>query len=75
MDLLWPTFRTAADVTEPEWDPLLTDDLLFEDELLDVRVDAGRSTVGLIIDGSERGFVRVLVANRVRAMNLSLIHI
>ncbi len=29
--------------------------------------------MGLIIDGSERGFVRVLVAHRVRAMNWSVL--
>jgi hypothetical protein len=38
---------------------------LFEDELLDVRLDAGRSTVGLIIGAGE--VVRVLVAFKVRA--------
>jgi hypothetical protein len=73
MELLWPGFETTAEATEPEWDPLVRDDVLFEEELLDVRVDAGRSTVGLMVDGGTRGFVRVLVAHRVRAMNWSVL--
>ncbi|GAA3169037.1 hypothetical protein GCM10010531_22610 [Blastococcus jejuensis] len=73
MELTWPTFRAASEATDPEWDPLTRDDLLFEDELLDVRLDAGRSTVSVIIDSGSRGFARVLVAHRVRAMHWSVL--
>jgi hypothetical protein len=71
IDLMWPESSPATGVSPPHWDPLVHDDGLREAELLDVRIDPGRSTVGLIfglggalqLDTSDTG---VLVARRVQ---------
>lgn len=46
---MWGASGPTSDVSSPEWDPLVEDDGLREAELLDFRVDAGRSSVGLIL--------------------------
>jgi hypothetical protein len=70
---MWPE-GTGATGQSPEWNPLTADDVLVEAELLDVRLDPGRSTVGLILDingvlGPRDGNVGVLVARRVQALS------
>jgi hypothetical protein len=56
---MWPEASPVVGVPLPEWDPLVPECCLREAELLDVRVDPGRSTVGLIFGlkslGSPRG--------------------
>jgi hypothetical protein len=68
MHLLWPPTHIAAQQDgRPPWEPT-PDDVVEEiGELLDVRVDAGRSTVGLLIvaDGEH---VRVIVAREVLSL-------
>src|SRR5690349_8840164 len=67
---MWPEFGAVADVSPRPWDQLASERVLEERELLDVRLDPGRSTVGvMIITGSD---LRVIVARRVRAMTWGL---
>jgi hypothetical protein len=70
---MWPE-GAEGDAPPPEWNPLTDGDVLIEAELLDVRLDPGRSTVGLIIDingvlGAQDGNVGVLVARQVQALS------
>ncbi|WP_156036240.1 hypothetical protein [Blastococcus sp. URHD0036] len=68
-DLLWPTYEVVADVAPRPWNEL-GGEFLEGHELLDVRLDPGRSTVGaMIIDGPD---LRVVVARRVRAVSWEL---
>lgn len=49
-DLLEPDSRWREFASQPEMDPLTEDDALQEAQLLDVRFDALRSTVGLLFE-------------------------
>lgn len=65
---------TGGVVPSPEWNPLTNDEALIEAELLDIRLDPGRSTVGLMLDingvlGAHDGNVGVLVARQVHSMS------
>lgn len=49
-DLLQPDDRWREFASQPEMDPLSEDDALQEAQLLDVRFDAARTTVGLLFE-------------------------
>ncbi|WP_236787662.1 hypothetical protein [Amycolatopsis sp. GM8] len=73
-DLLWPDPRLRRFGSKPEMDPLTEDDALQEAQLLDVRFDALRSTVGLLFElrlalQLREGNTGVLVAQGVRELS------
>lgn len=74
--LLQPDRRLREYASQPEMDPLTEDDALQEAQLLDVRFDALRSTVGLLFElrtalQLREGNTGVLVAGGVRELSWS----
>jgi hypothetical protein len=74
-DLLWSPWSNPSEA-RPEMDPLAREDALLEAQLLDVRVHALSSTVGLLFELRTSFLLRggnaaVLVAHGVQALNWS----
>ena len=75
-ELLGPDLALRRFAAQPEMDPLTEDDALQEAQLLDVRFDALRSTVGLLFElrlalQLREGNTGVLVARGVRELSWS----
>ncbi len=75
-DLLLPDRRLRRFAAQPEMDPLTEDDALQDAQLLDVRIDALRSTVGLLFElrvalQLREANVGVLVAHGIRKISWS----
>lgn len=76
-ELLSPDTELGRFAGQPEMDPLTEEDVLQEAQLLDVRIDALRSTVGLLFELRVALQLReantgVLVAHGVRKINWSV---